>query len=158
LILILLAIASSLYGGDTILKIGVSHSVVSGQSMENTLSDGTKLLFINDDFKGIKRGDIVSVLAYEYEKKIHIIKRVIAMPNETIHIKGNKVYINGDLLEEPYAYYSGPSEDVLTITLLEGEYFVMGDNRLHSGDSRVFGPVPKENILEVLLNYSLPKR
>lgn len=158
LILLLIVINFLLFGGMTILKTGIFYSIVSGSSMEKTLSNGTKLLSVNDEFIGIKRGNIVSVLVYDDGKKINIIKRVIALPNETIHIEGSKVYINGNLLKEPYAYYSEPSKDALTITLHDNEYFVMGDNRLHSTDSRELGPAPKKNILDVIIKTKKPNK
>jgi len=151
LTLFCVSMASLATGGMTTIKIGIQHGIVSGQSMEKTLSNGTKLLLINDDLKGIKRGDIVSILAYINGKRSNIMKRVIALPNDTIEIIGTNVYVNGNLIDEPYAYYSGSSKDSLSLTLHEDEYFVMGDNRLESQDSRHFGPVPKENILQVLL-------
>jgi signal peptidase I len=151
IILILLGIAFSVRGATTALKIGLHYKALHGESMEKTLSDGTKVLFINANFKGINRGDIVSVSAYEEEKLIGLVKRVIAIPNETIRIQKNKIFINGELLEEPYAYYSGPSEDDIAITLPEDTYFVMGDNRLDSLDSRVLGPIPRDLIRKVVL-------
>ena len=153
LVIILCSIIFLIYGGMTILKFGVHSSTVSGESMENTLSNGTKLLSINREFKKIKRGDIVSILFYEGDKRGNMVKRVIALPNETINIKSNKVYINGKLLDEPYAYYSGESKDDLEVTLSEEAYFVMGDNRLASIDSRVFGPIDEKLIVGVILKF-----
>lgn len=152
-ILVLFALAFLLNGGITILKLGIYSSVVSGSSMENTLSHGSKLISINENFKEIKRGDIISIKINTHEGKISLVKRVIGMPGETINIQGNKVYINGDLLEEPYAYYNGQCEDDLKITLQEDSYFVMGDNRLDSLDSCILGPIHRNMITRIVLFY-----
>ena len=104
--------------------------------MEKTLTDGTKLLMKMADGITLKRGDIVSFSLNINDKEASVMKRIIALPNETIHINGSEVYINDQLLDEPYAYYSETSELNLTLTINEGGYFVMGDNRNNSMDSR----------------------
>lgn len=153
LLLILFALIFLMVGGIIILKTGIYSSAVSGHSMEKTLSAGTKLLTINKSFKKIKRGDIVCIRVYADGKKISLVKRIIAMPGEIIDIQGKKVYVNGDLLKEPYAYYSGESKDNLVITLKKNEYFFMGDNRINSEDSRYIGPAPEDSITDVVLLY-----
>ncbi len=153
LIVILLSIAFILQGGLSVLKIGIYYSTVSGNSMEKTLSDDSKLLLIKSDFKKIKRGDLVSIKAYNNEGSANLLKRVIALPNENIKIKENKVYIDGQLLDEPYAYYIQPSKDDLNLTVPPDGYFVMGDNRLDSVDSRTFGPISKTLISSVALKF-----
>lgn len=150
LIVILLSIAFILQGGLLVFKIGIYYSTVSGKSMEKTLSDDSKLLLIKSDLKKIKRGDLVSIKA-DNEGSYNLLKRVIALPNENIKIKENKVYIDGQLLDEPYAYYSQSSKDDLNLTIPPDGYFVMGDNRLDSVDSRDFGPISKTLINSVAL-------
>lgn len=113
---------------------------VSGESMTPTLEDGDNLIVdkITYRFKDPERFDII-VFPYRYDEKTYYIKRIIGMPGETVYIneKGD-IYINDELLEESYGKevirYRGRAEE--PITLGEDEYFVMGDNRNGSSDSR----------------------
>ena len=111
---------------------------VSGSSMETTLSDGDNLLVdkITYRFSEPKRFDII-VFPFQYDTDN--IKRIIGMPGETVQIDydGN-IYINGSLLEESYGreVIQNPGRAAEPITLGEDEYFVMGDNRNNSSDSR----------------------
>ena len=148
---IFISIVGFCLGISTIINIGLDSGIVSGSSMNNSITDGTKILYISDEFKGIKRGDIINFYAYADGKLVNIIKRVIALPGEKITINESNVYINGKLLEEPYAAYAYPSEDNLEVIINENEYFVMGDNRSSSVDSRKVGPIPKKNILGVMI-------
>lgn len=113
---------------------------VSGSSMETTLSDGDNLLVdkITYRFSEPKRFDII-VFHFQYDTDTYYIKRIIGMPGETVQIDydGN-IYINGSLLEESYGreVIQNPGRAAEPITLGEDEYFVMGDNRNNSSDSR----------------------
>lgn len=113
---------------------------VSGSSMETTLSDGDNLLVdkITYRFSKPKRFDII-VFPFQYDTDTYYIKRIIGMPGETVQIDydGN-IYINGSLLEESYGreVIQNPGRAAEPITLGEDEYFVMGDNRNNSSDSR----------------------
>lgn len=114
---------------------------VDGDSMKETLNDNDILLLYK--LGSIKRFDIVVLdEAYDNEK---IIKRVIGMPGETVSIKNDKIYINGKIIDNSFAY--GTTSDVDKIELGEDEYFILGDNRLISKDSRYFGPVTKGEII-----------
>lgn len=73
-----------------------------------------------------------------------LIKRIYAFPNETIECKKGNIYINDEKIEDHYAF--GTTEDFPKVTLKEDEYFILGDNRLVSLDSRKIGPVSKKNI------------
>ena len=114
---------------------------VDGASMDQTLEDGQILLLYK--LSNIDYGDIV-VLDEKKEGEI-IIKRIIGMPGDTVSINDNTVYVNGEELEEDYAY--GETSDYEEITLGDDEYFILGDNRPISKDSRYFGPVKEDEII-----------
>lgn len=112
---------------------------VSGSSMETTLSDGDQLIVdkISYRFRDPKRYDIV-VFPYRYEENTYYIKRIIGMPGETVQIVDGEVYINGELLGEHYGneLIENPGLAEEPVTLGDDEYFVLGDNRNNSQDSR----------------------
>jgi signal peptidase I len=119
-------------------------AIVSGASMDDTLADG-QLVIINKfvyRFNDIERFDVV-VLSNELNKD-KIIKRVIALPNETIEYKNNKLYINGELTEVDFEY---KETDDFSYTTKDGEYFVLGDNRPVSKDSRSLGVFTKDDFI-----------
>lgn len=115
------------------------RTYVSGSSMENTLSDGDNLIVdkITYRFSDPKRYDII-VFPYQYEDNTYFIKRIIGLPGETVQIVDGTIYINGEVLDESYGREvmknSGMAAD--PITLGDDEYFVLGDNRNDSTDSR----------------------
>ena len=113
---------------------------VSGSSMETTLSDGDHLIVdkISYRFNDPERFDII-VFPFQYDIDTYYIKRIIGMPGETVQIdEDGNIYIDGEVLEENYGreviQNSGRAAD--PIRLGEDEYFVMGDNRNNSSDSR----------------------
>lgn len=114
---------------------------VNGPSMDKTLKD--KEIMILNKLADIKRGKIV-VVDIGSEK---VIKRVIGLPGDSIYCTDGKLYINDKLYEEDYT--SSITLDFTKEYLKDDEYFVMGDNRAVSMDSRTFGPVKKEQILGV---------
>lgn len=128
------------------------RTMVSGSSMENTLSDKDNLIVdkITYRFSEPKRFDII-VFPYQYEKDTYYIKRIIGLPGETIQIVDGDILINGEVLEESYGREriksSGRASE--SITLGDDEYFVMGDNRNESADSREddVGNIKRSNIL-----------
>ena len=110
---------------------------VSGYSMEPTLSDGDSLIVdkISYRFRDPKRFDII-VFPYKYEKNTYYIKRIIGLPGETVQVTDGYVYINGQKLESDTYGAELMQAEASPVTLSEDEYFVMGDNRNHSSDSR----------------------
>lgn len=130
----------------------VGQKVVDGPSMNDTLEDGDRMLVNKFSYRffGLDRFDIV-VFDYEYEADTDYIKRVIGLPGETVRIdKEGNIYINDELLEENYGkeVIEDPGMAVDGITLGKNEYFVLGDNRNNSSDSRDadVGPVRKDQI------------
>lgn len=113
---------------------------VDGDSMKNTLKNGDILLLYK--LGSINRFDII-VLDEEKDNE-KIIKRVIGLPGETVAIKKGKIYINDKVIDDEYAY--GETSDYDKVTLEDDEYFILGDNRLISKDSRYFGPIKKSEI------------
>jgi len=105
---------------------------------------------------GHRRGDIV-VFRFPHNPQRNFIKRVIALPGEKVAIEGGIVYINNKILDEPYLEKPFPNESVSFKILAEDEFFVMGDNRSFSNDSRHWGAVAQEDIIGIKwMDYSLP--
>ena len=121
---------------------------VDGDSMKNTLKNGDILLLYK--LGSINRLDII-VLDEEKDNE-KIIKRVIGLPGETVAIKKGKIYINDKVIDDKYAY--GETSDYDKVTLEDDEYFILGDNRLISKDSRYFGPI-KENEIKGKIVFRL---
>ena len=113
---------------------------VDGDSMKNTLKNGDILLLYK--LSSINRFDII-VLDEEKDNE-KIIKRVIGLPGETVAIKKGKIYINDKEIDDEYAYVE--TSDYNKVTLRDDEYFILGDNRLISKDSRYFGPIKDNEI------------
>src|SRR5512132_2533986 len=140
-------------------------------SMENNLLIGDHLLVNKFVFgptlgrverallpmRDIRRGDVI-VFKYPDEPDRDFIKRVIGLPGETVEMKGKKMYINGQPLDEPYVHFLEPvgeaqeitsydlRENYAKTTVPDGFYFVMGDNRDNSQDSRYWGFLPRSYI------------
>lgn len=112
---------------------------VSGSSMETTLSDKDQLIVdkMTYRFRDPKRYDIV-VFPYQYQDNTYYIKRIIGLPGETVQILSGMVYIDGMRLDEHYGneIMENPGIAEEPLTLGEDEYFVLGDNRNNSSDSR----------------------
>lgn len=119
---------------------------VDGQSMRPTLEDG-EFLLVNKTvyfFGDVSRGDIV-VFHFPLNPEEELIKRVIGLPGDSVAVRDSQLFVNGQMLNEPYIaqapLYSG--EWVVT----EGHLFVLGDNRNNSNDSKDWGLLPMENVV-----------
>ena len=133
-------IAAAMAAAYLIVQYVGQRTVVDGYSMEDTLQDGDNLIVdkISYRFSDPERFDIV-VFPYKYEEKTYYIKRIIGMPGETIQIDDDgTIYIDGEVLQESYGreVMKNPGMAEKPITLGEEEYFVLGDNRNESKDSR----------------------
>lgn len=120
-------------------------AIVNGNSMYPTLKNGN-LISCTTDTTSIHRGDIVVVKTGLHKL---IIKRVIALPNETIEIKDGITYVNGIRYKE-YEFEKIEDAGILSnesLTLSNDEFFVMGDNRNHSSDSRKIGAIKYKDII-----------
>ena len=117
---------------------------VNGNSMYSTLEDGDIMILdiISYRLSGLKRFDIVVI----NQGKELIIKRVIGLPGEKIEYRDGSLYVNDKEVEDPYINNYSMTEN-LSITIPEGEYYVLGDNRHNSLDSRTFGTFDKKQIL-----------
>lgn len=126
--------------------------IVSGGSMDTTFANGEYLIVdqVTYRFNDPERGHVL-IFKYPQNPKKYFIKRLIGLPNETITIKDNTVtiknaeYPEGIVLNEPYLHTSTLGNT--SLTLGPDEYFVMGDNRTVSADSRMWGPLPKANLI-----------
>ena len=123
-------------------------------SMEPTLHLKDRILVdkLAVRFGTINTGDIIVFKAPPAEHCddgpfTDLVKRVIGTPGETLTSKGNTVYINGVALKEPWTYFRTLIPEIKKITLKKNQYFVMGDNRANSCDSRYWGPVPRSDII-----------
>lgn len=158
----------------------VAHPVrVDGRSMYPTLKNG-EFGFTNVGgvlLNGVERGDIVVVTMEEDGQKTHWVKRVIGLPGDTVSCVNDVVYINGKVLDETkyidpdyrqslvdkFGYFNKvPNadntnvEDFEEVKLKDDEYYVMGDNRPYSKDSRYVGPVKKSQIFAKKMLVLLP--
>ena len=126
--------------------------IVDGLSMYPTFGNGNYLIIdeVSYRFKAPERGEVVVFEAPPNPDKYYI-KRIIGLPGETVAINRGQVTIinkenpEGFKLEEPYVKF--PKDENLRKTLGDKEYFVMGDNRAASSDSRIWGALPEENIV-----------
>ncbi|MFW5708606.1 MAG: signal peptidase I [Chloroflexota bacterium] len=146
-----------------LVNLSTVRFVVQGPSMEPTFHDNQFLIVsrVNYLLGEPERGDII-VFHYPDDTEEDYIKRVIGLPGETIFFQDGMTHIDGEVFEE--TYINGPctpfncDEDREPVVLGPDEYFVMGDNRNRSRDSRDFGPIRREYIVgEVLIRYWPPE-
>jgi signal peptidase I len=136
-----------------VVKVTIQPYWVDGPSMQPGLHTG-ELVIVNQlayRFGSPQRGDVI-VLHPPNDPSTQYIKRVIGLPGDTITITATEVYVDNTKLKEPYTYPLAPGEYgsstfIGTVVLKTGQYFVMGDHRDISIDSRVIGAIPAQNIV-----------
>lgn len=143
----------------------IQRNTVRGSSMYPTLQNGDELIVekVSRYFHAIHRGDIVTIDVGSIaprDQEHYIIKRVVGLPGEEVWIKNGRVWINGKVLPEPYLP-PGTETDVLDprfarVKLGVNQYYVLGDNRGGSSDSRYYGPMQENWFLGHLLFRFLP--
>jgi signal peptidase I len=140
-----------------LINLASARFMVLGISMEPSFVEGQLLVVSRLHYLmgEPQRGDIV-VFHYPDVSTEDYIKRIIGLPGDVVEIRGTLVYVNGEILEELYIQEPcQPQNCEPLIWRLDGkEYFVMGDNRNHSSDSRAFGPILREYLIgKVVLRY-----
>lgn len=121
---------------------------VQGASMQPRIQDNERILVNKFIYRiqGIERGDVV-VFYYPRDPSVSYIKRVIGLPGDRVEVHAGSVYVNGAAIEEPYLLSEFRGRyDMPETTVERGHYFVMGDHRSSSMDSRSFGSVPEKYI------------
>jgi signal peptidase I len=134
----------------------VSPQEINGASMEPTFFNGEYILTNKVAYKlrEAERGDVV-IFKSPRNKEIDYIKRVIGLPGDIVRLEANSIYVNAQKIDEPYlnpdiTIFGGSYlQEGQEVIVPPGSYFVLGDNRPHSSDSREFGPIPLEDIIGV---------
>lgn len=154
------------------LQISIQNYRVEGSSMEPTLAEGqyllvNKLAYYHVDTEHLSRylplvdgqkGDVsylarppergeIIVFRFPGEPSRNFVKRIVAILGDSIEIRRGDVFVNDQLIDEPYLVEPSRNTIMARTVMGPGEYFVMGDNRAHSNDSRSWGAVPLENII-----------
>lgn len=139
--------------------MAVPRSLVDGRSMQQTFQDSERLIVSRVHYLVTRpdRGDIIVFNSVDTnDPDVMLIKRVVGLPGDVVRFTDQQTYINDILINEPYinemcSEFRCPDDEVI---LGADEYFVMGDNRNNSRDSRVFGPVPIGNVVgRVVFRY-----
>ena len=141
---ITILIALAVFG---LLRVSLQGYMVRGSCMLPGIQDQDWVMVSKAAyfFTDPDHGDVI-ILQPPFQTEHPFIKRVIALPGDTIEVKDGKVYLNGIPLTEPYI--AQPPRYVLSAREIpEGEYFVLGDNRNNADDSHIWGTVPRENII-----------
>lgn len=153
-----LAVAALAFGCYLFCSHFLLQSVtVVGRSMTPTLVDAQRYLLNRWMFycRSPRRNDVV-VLHDLIDNSLSV-KRIVGTPGDTIRMEGGRVYLNGERLSEPYLSagtptFTDPQTNRQQFTCDKDQYFVMGDNRMNSADSRMYGPVPRGNILGLVVH------
>jgi len=141
--------------------MAIPRSLVEGSSMEPNFHDGDRLIVsrVSYLFGEPEYGEVMvfnSMRDWEYERGVMLIKRIIGLPGDTVELRDQQLYVNGELRDESYIAEACSTRKCPDEVWQLGpdEFFAMGDNRNHSNDSRDFGPVTRDHIVgRVLLRY-----
>jgi len=139
----------------------VQPYIVEGLSMEQSFQNNDYLITekISYELRAPKRGEVI-IFHPPDNPSVNYIKRIVGLPGDTVEIKNGSVYINNSKLSEPYLKSNeetlSSQKNTYSMTLKDDEYFVFGDNRNHSRDSREIGAVPKSNIVSRVWFRLLP--
>lgn len=136
--------------------------IVRGASMEPTFESGEYLIVdqLSYRFHEPERGDVI-IMRYPKDPSVFFIKRVIGLPEETVELVGSAITVGKEgapalMLSEPYVEPGRSESEYASYTLGADEYFVMGDNRIESSDSRSWGSLPRADIVGRALVRLLP--
>jgi signal peptidase I len=145
--IILWASVGIVTGHSVVASVSGSVCVVDGTSMAPNFPPGSRV-YTAPISTPLERGDVVLI---DDGKKGYALKRIVAMPGETVRMWRGYVFINKKMLLEPYLTkytYTFPDSlaEISTFKLPEGQYFVMGDNREYSVDSRRYGPIERDQV------------
>jgi signal peptidase I len=135
--------------------VAEAASIEDGPSMQPNLHVGYRMMMekLSYRFGPIERGDVVVV---DREGGLPLIKRVIGLPGETVEVRGGRVWIDGEHLDEPWGPFRG-GPDYPPVQVPADHLYIIGDNRPNSLDSRIIGPVPVEAVQgHVVLVYWPP--
>jgi len=155
IIILTICTSTSICAALFVNRFVIVNAQVVSSSMEGTISVDNRVFGLRSGFVFTPhtRGDIIvfaSPIPHEFSEAF--IKRIIALPGETIEIINGQVLINGELLTE--SYITEPVQHDLTLTLVpDGHLFVMGDNRNNSRDSREFGTIPIDSVIGRIFLY-----
>ena len=145
----------------TTLPAGSSRGLyrVEGQSMHPSFQHGQVFDFEVVPVSSLERGDVIVFHAPVIRKRADgcprdFIKRIVGLPGDTIEVKEGSVYVNGVRLDEPYVAERRDSGSTDPLTIPDGEYYVLGDNRIASYDSRHWGTVPAQSVVGRLVTGS----
>ena len=142
-----------------LIKLVYTPSTISGRSMDHTLNDGDVLVFskLAMQVRGLNRGDIVAIGTEIEGKKVNIVKRIIALPGDNIKILDNNVYLNDIHIKEDYISEGNYTFGHVDMDMGDKQYYVMGDNRVNSSDSRdsAIGVIEKKEILGLVINNKI---
>lgn len=124
--------------------------IVRGSSMEPTVFPGDVLVTVAHScwtiFGQARRNDVVIVR--RANDRIAIVKRLVGLPRETVRLTGGELFVNGEQVHSPYVDRGNHVNDYYSVNLTDNQYWVLGDNRSNSVDSRQLGPIRRDELLE----------